>query len=82
MGLSKLAEKVAKYRERLERGSAKKIKPSHVNAVLAKLNKKAIDLKKEISAAKSADRKDRLGKKLDIAREHIKRAKWLLREIT
>ena len=82
MGLKKLAEKVADYNERLERGAAEKIKPSHVEAVLVKLHKKAADLKEEMSSAKNTNKKARLSKKLEIARAHVERAEWLLKEIT
>lgn len=81
MGLKKLAEKVAEYNGRLERGTASKIKPSHVEKVLEKLRKKSADLESEISAAKKPDKKARLEKKLAIATQQIERAEWLLKEI-
>jgi len=81
MGLTKLAEKVTDYNARLESGKASKIKPSHVEKVLKKLRTKAKDLESEIAATSSADKKARLESKLAIARTHIKRAKWLLKEL-
>jgi len=82
MGLNKLAEKVVSYNERLERGKAEKIKPDHVKKVLKKLRNKTADLEAEIDSAKNKDKKVRLNRKLEIAREHVDRAEWLLREIT
>lgn len=82
MGLKKLADKVSAYNERLEKGKAKKIKPNHVRKVLEKLRKKSADLELEIAGEKRADKKDRLKRKLRIAREHEERAEWLLDEIT
>lgn len=81
MGLKKLARKVADYNERLESGLASKIKPGHVEEVLSKLRKKEADLEAELSASGNADNQTRLKRKLKVAREHINRAEWLLKEI-
>ena len=82
MGLKKLASKVEEYNARLESGKARKIKPDHVEAVLRKLRSKSTELEAEIAEANSTDKKDRLEGKLGIARAHIVRAEWLLRELT
>jgi hypothetical protein len=82
MGLKKLAAKVEEYNARLECGKACKIKPSHVEAVLQKLRSKSAELEAEIAAATSPDKKARLEGKLGIARTHIARAEWLLKEVT
>ncbi|WP_135505585.1 hypothetical protein [Roseovarius aestuariivivens] len=82
MGLKKLASKVEDYQGRLESGKASKIKPAHVEKVLAKLRAKAVELEAEIAAAPSPDKKARLEGKLGIARTHIARAEWLLNELT
>jgi hypothetical protein len=82
MKLKKLTEKLADYKDRLERGKAEKIRPDHVERILEKLNKKAVDLEAEIASAKNPDKKARLERKLGIAREQIERAAWLLQEIT
>lgn len=81
MGLKKLAAKVEDYHRRLEDGKACKIKPNHVEKVLGKLQAKAAELQAEIAAAPNADKKARLEGKLAIARTHIARAEWLLREL-
>jgi len=81
MGLKKLADKLAEYNERLKRGKASKIKPSHVKRVREKLQKKVSDLEADITSAKTADKKARLTRKLSIAHEHIERAEWLLKSI-
>ncbi len=82
MGLKRLAEKVAEYNERLERGKASKIKASHVRNILDKLRKKSAELEAEIATTKNDDKKERLKRKLGIANEQIERAEWLLGEIT
>lgn len=82
MGLKKLAAKVVEYNERLESGKASKIEPSHVQDVLEKLRQKSIDLEEEIASEPSAEKRVRLQKKLDVARTHVERAEWLLKEIT
>lgn len=81
MDLKKLAAKVVEYNERLEGGKASKIKPSHVEKILHKLRKKSVELEADILSAKSADKKSRLEKKLGVARTHIERAEWLLKEL-
>ena len=82
MGLKKLAAKVAEYNDRLEGGKASKIKPGHVKKVLEKLRAKETSLEAEIAAAAGDDdKKARLERKLEVAREHIARAEWLLAEI-
>ena len=82
MGLTKLTEKVTEYNQRLERGKASKIKPSHVEKILAKLKEKADELEANIASAGSKDKKARLEKKLGVATAQIARAEWLLKEIT
>lgn len=81
MGVKKLAAKVAEYNDRLQKGHANKIKPSHVRKVLDRLRRKEAELKVEMEAAASDDKKARLERKLDIAREHITRAEYLITEL-
>ncbi|MBV2358553.1 hypothetical protein KUH32_02085 [Thalassococcus sp. CAU 1522] len=82
MGLKKLAEKIADYNERFEQGKASKIKPEHVEKVLAKLRKKSAELQVDIASATTSEKKARLEKKLGVATAQIERAEWLLKEIT
>ncbi|MFP7673938.1 hypothetical protein ACG74X_11360 [Marivita sp. S0852] len=82
MGLKKLAAKVVEYNERLESGKASKIKPDHVASVLAKLRKKADELEAKIALTQSTEKKARLERKLGVARTHVARAEWLLKEIS
>lgn len=82
MGLKKLAAKVTDYNERLERGKASKIKPSHVRKIMEKLRRKTAELDARIASAKNPDEKSRLKRKLGIAREHKKRAEWLLKAVS
>ncbi|MCC1494705.1 hypothetical protein [Cognatishimia sp. F0-27] len=81
MGLKKLVSKMEEYNERLESGKASKIKPHDVEKVLRKLRAKATDLEAEIASTASADKKARLEGKLQIARTHLERAEWLLKEL-
>ncbi len=81
MGLKNLAAKVMDYNQRLESGKASKIKPRHVEKVLQKLRAKSAALETEIAATKSPDKKARLEGKLKVARTHIERAEWLLKEL-
>lgn len=81
MGLKKLAAKVVEYNERLDQGKASKIEPAHVEKVLHKLRKKCLELEAEVAAASSPEKQELLSKKLGVAREHIKRAEWLLAQI-
>ncbi len=81
MGLKKLAAKVADYNERLKNGKASKIKPDHVKKVLEKLRNKSVELEAEIASAHSPEKRDRLERKLEVARAQEERAEWLLREL-
>ena len=81
MGLKKLAARIADYNERLAAGEASRIAPEHVLKVLAKLRRKEADLIETLGATASAEKRDRLTRKLVIAREHIARAEWLLTQI-
>ncbi|RBI83993.1 hypothetical protein DRV85_13310 [Rhodosalinus halophilus] len=81
MGLKKLAEKVAEYQQRLEAGKAQRIAPEHVEKVLDKLRRKEADLLARIAAEPDAEERADLDRKLRVAREHISRAEWLLREV-
>jgi hypothetical protein len=82
MSLSKNLEKLAKYYERLEAGKVKKIKPSHVQKVIDKLEARERDLQEELEATRKPSKKDRLDRKRKTTLEHLDRAKWLLKEIT
>jgi hypothetical protein len=81
MRLKKLAAKVADYRERLEEGKASRIEPRHVEKVLKKLRKRKVELEERVATESDGEHKDRLHRKLEIAREQISRAEWLLAEI-
>lgn len=81
MGLKKLAAKVSEYNARLEDGKARKIKPDHVREIREKLTRKVADLEEEIARTESPDKKARLARKLDVAKEHLGRADWLLKEL-
>ena len=81
MGLKKLAEKVVEYNERLEDGKASRIKPGHVEKVLEKLRRKSAELEAEIASSNSTEKRARLETKLAVARTHIERAEWLLKEL-
>jgi len=78
MGLKKLAAKVAAYKERVEAGTASKIEPKHVEKVLAKLRKNETKLVQKLETTLSAEDRERIERKLVVAREQIARAEWLL----
>ena len=81
MGLGKISEKLDDYFSRLEGGKAKKIKPKHVEKVIAKLHTKEGLLREELRDAKKASKRERLKNKLATAREQIERAEWLLEKV-
>ena len=81
MGLGKSVEKLDKYYERLDKGKAYKIKPSHVEKVLRKLQAKELMLLEEIDETSKDAKKKRLGRKLDVVREQQERARWLQEKI-
>jgi hypothetical protein len=81
MGLKKLADKVDKYKTRLEGGKASKIKPDHVEKTLQKLRKNLAELEAEEKKASSPEKKARLKRKRGIALTHVERANWLLKQL-
>lgn len=81
MGLKKLAAKVTEYNQRLEQGKASKIEPDHVRRVLEKLLARKEELETSLAATDLAEKKTRISHKLEVAKEQIARAKWLLAEI-
>ena len=74
MGLKKLGEKIAEYKDRLEHGKASEIKPSHVEKKLEKLRKKSRELEAETATTQNPDKKVRLEKKLEVTCQQIERA--------
>ena len=81
MGLKKYADKLDDYFERLTQGKVEKIKPSHVEKVISKLQAKKQQLQQEIEKTVKDSKKARLERKVLIANEHIKRAEMLFKEI-
>lgn len=81
MGLESAIEKLDKYYKRLDRGKAKKIKSSHVEKVILKLEAKAAVLRSEIAETEKEAKKQRLERKLEMVREQQKRARWLAENI-
>ena len=81
MGLEKIAEKLDSYYDRLEHGKATKIKPSHVEKAIVKLNARQEALNRELLEARKPSKKERLQCKLATVRTQIERAEWLLDQI-
>lgn len=81
MALRKNIEKLDAYYVRLSEGKAEKIKPGHVEKVIAKLKAKQAALAEEVAASPKASKRARLERKLLIAGEQLKRAEWLLQEL-
>ena len=81
MPLSRLIEKLNKYTDRLERGKVEKIKASHVEKVLAKLEKRESDLKIKLKAEKNEENRLRINKRIRVNKKQAERARWLLKRL-
>ncbi len=81
MGLKKLAAKLAEYQDRVEAGKARKIEPKHVRKVLDKLRRKESELVDDLADVSGDRDRDDLERQLHVARQHIDRAEWLLKEV-
>jgi len=81
MGLKKLAAKLVEYQDRVDAGKARKIEPEHVRKVLDKLRRKEARLADDLAGASDKDVREDLERELNIARQHIARAEWLLQEV-
>ncbi len=81
MKLEKSSEKLDKYYGRLKKGKAREIKPSHVEKIIRKLKDKKLSLLEDVAETDKEEKTARLELKLDIVKEQIERAEWLLREI-
>lgn len=82
MGLKKLAAKMAEYNDRLNDGKAKAIKPNHVEKILGKLRDKETELTARIAETDNQEKRQRLSRKLTVAREQISRGEWLLDHVS
>ena len=81
MALKKSIEKLDGYYARLADKKVDKIKPSHVEKVLGKLNAKEAELLAELESVDKESKQDRLKSKLQVVREQIRRGEWLMQEI-
>lgn len=81
MAVSKHVEKLQKYFDRLHAGKVSKIKPSHVQKIIDKLAVKVAQIESEREEAGKPSKRERLGQKLLVIEEQIKRAKWLLQKL-
>lgn len=77
MGLTSTVEKLDKYFRRLDEGKAQKIKPSHLDKVMAKLDAKEASLRAELAETRKPSRRERLEDKLALVGEQRQRAVWL-----
>ncbi len=82
MGLSKTAEKLNDYYERVKAGKATKIKPDDVQTAITSLQSRERDLLIEIDTTEKPSKQDRLRQKLATTRDLIVRAEWLLAQIS
>ena len=82
MGIKKCSEKLNEYFERLDNKKADRIKKSHVEKVIRKLEAKRDQLTADRDSASKPSKKERLQSKINVANEQIERANWLLKEIT
>ncbi len=81
MGVKKYTEKLNDYYARLDQNKAKKIKKSHVEKVMRKLEAKRLQLLDDLSSTEKPSKTERLTTKLKVADEQIERAHWLLEQI-
>ncbi|QGX99057.1 hypothetical protein EI983_12575 [Roseovarius faecimaris] len=81
MGLHKTVEKLDEYLKRLDQGQVQKIKPSHVEKVIRKLEAKKALLLDELAETGKPDKRERLQAKLGIVHDQLERAHWLQGEI-
>ncbi|MGB3185808.1 MAG: hypothetical protein WBG36_15090 [Ornithinimicrobium sp.] len=77
MSIDETADKLDKYRKRVKKGKAHKIKPKHVKEIRQKLHRKRGRLDEEINNAETAKERDRLAKKRATVDHLIDRADWL-----
>ncbi|TRD22994.1 hypothetical protein [Palleronia caenipelagi] len=82
MGIESTIEKLDKYSERLKKGKVSKIKPSHVDKMIRKLEAKEQLLLEELAEAGKDTKRERLERKLALVREQLDRAKWLKEKIS
>lgn len=82
MGLERATEKLDKYFKRLQTGKAQKIKPSHVEKIVGKLQAKADALQADLEECEKPEKRQRLMRKLELVREQQDRAKWLQSKIS
>ncbi|MCK8485068.1 hypothetical protein MUY21_13570 [Aliiroseovarius sp. S2029] len=81
MGLESTTEKLDSYFTRLEKGKAQKIKPTHVEKIMKKLEAKATALRSDLEVATKETKKQRLQQKIDLVSEQLDRARWLREQI-
>ncbi len=81
MKLSKSAEKLEKYRQRLSDGKADEIKLSHVERMIEKIKAKKEKLQGELGEAESDGRRERLQRKIEVAEAQLENAAWLMKEL-
>lgn len=77
MGLEKSIQKLDKYRDRLSKGKAKKIKPEDLAKIERKLLAKKQMLTAELAEAHKDSKKQRLEGKLGVVNEQLSRVNWL-----
>lgn len=78
MVIRKTTAKLDDYLDRLGHPEAKRVQPSHVARILAKLRSKEADLLDEIAGTDNTNRAERLRAKLTIVREQIRRGVFLM----
>lgn len=81
MALKKTIARLNDYYDRLKDNKADRIKVSHVDKVIAKLEAKQGDLRREIAEASKPAKKERLEAKAKVVHDQIARARWLRQQI-
>lgn len=81
MPLKSTIEKLNDYYERLDNRKAKRIKPKHIEKMIAKLKAKEAELDEAIEGICKPEKRERLRQKRSIVTDQIRRAEFLLDEI-
>ncbi|MEE4189625.1 MAG: hypothetical protein V2I76_14425 [Roseobacter sp.] len=79
--MSNIVKRLDKYQDRLARGKVEKIKPHHVQKMIAKLTMMEARLAGELADTVKPEKRKRVESKVLTIREQIEKAKWLETQI-
>ncbi len=81
MTMDETAAQLAKYKKRVKKGKAHKIKPKHVKHIREKLHRKRDELEARMAEAADDKEREHLAKKRATVDHLIDRADWLHEQI-